>query len=172
MICSAVCLVRFKVESPAQSGRLRTLIQPGPASGVHVSMASGRLRLYLDSLSRVGLRDGVPELLRKEPLAALLPGDLSPPEEANEPGLALTQQRLDELLSWRSSSHTTLRRCHASCCLRTYCWSYVWNLSPVDLQLHCLTYLNSVQVSAQDGVAARRADRIRMNGVSSNSQQM
>ena len=29
MICSAVCLVRFMVESPAQSGRLRTLIHPG-----------------------------------------------------------------------------------------------------------------------------------------------
>jgi GDP-L-fucose synthase len=36
MICSAVCLVRFMVESPAQSGRLRTLIHPGPISGVHV----------------------------------------------------------------------------------------------------------------------------------------
>jgi len=36
MICSAVCLVRFRVESPAQSGRMRTLIHPGPISGVHV----------------------------------------------------------------------------------------------------------------------------------------
>jgi len=39
MICSAVCLVRFMVKSPAQSGRLRTLIHPGPVSGVHVSAA-------------------------------------------------------------------------------------------------------------------------------------
>jgi hypothetical protein len=37
MICSAVCLVRFMVESAAQSGRLRTLIQSGPVSGVHVN---------------------------------------------------------------------------------------------------------------------------------------
>jgi len=29
-------LVRFMVESPAQSGRLRTLIHPGPVSRVHV----------------------------------------------------------------------------------------------------------------------------------------
>ena len=38
MICSAVCLVRFMVKSPAQSGRLRTLIHPGPLSGVHVNI--------------------------------------------------------------------------------------------------------------------------------------
>jgi hypothetical protein len=38
MICSAVCLVRFMVESPAKSGRLRTLIHPGPISGVHVKI--------------------------------------------------------------------------------------------------------------------------------------
>jgi hypothetical protein len=31
-----VCLVRFMVESPAQSGRLKTLIHPGPVAGVHV----------------------------------------------------------------------------------------------------------------------------------------
>lgn len=37
MICSAVCLVRFMVKSPAQSGRLKTLIHPGPVSAVHVS---------------------------------------------------------------------------------------------------------------------------------------
>jgi hypothetical protein len=45
MICSAVCLVRFMVKSPAQSGRLRTLIHPGPVSGVHVTRASGRARV-------------------------------------------------------------------------------------------------------------------------------
>ena len=39
MICSAVCLVHFMVESPAQSGRMRTLIHPGPISGVHVNAA-------------------------------------------------------------------------------------------------------------------------------------
>ena len=46
MICSAVCLVRFMVESPAQSGRLRTLIHPGPNSRVHVMVTEhfeGRL---------------------------------------------------------------------------------------------------------------------------------
>jgi len=37
MICSAVCLVRFMVESPAQSGRMRALIHPGPIPGVHVT---------------------------------------------------------------------------------------------------------------------------------------
>ena len=37
MICSAECLVRFMVKSPAQSGRMRTLIQLGPIPGVHVS---------------------------------------------------------------------------------------------------------------------------------------
>lgn len=36
MICSVVCLVRFMVESPPQSGRLRTYIHPGPGPGVHV----------------------------------------------------------------------------------------------------------------------------------------
>ena len=35
MICSAVCLVRFMLVSPAQSGRLKTLIHPGPVSGGH-----------------------------------------------------------------------------------------------------------------------------------------
>jgi len=35
-----VCLVRFMVESPAQSGRMRTLIHPGPTSGVHVISVS------------------------------------------------------------------------------------------------------------------------------------
>ena len=39
MICSAVSLVRFMVESPAQSGRLRTLIHPGPVAGAHVTIA-------------------------------------------------------------------------------------------------------------------------------------
>ncbi|WP_216915691.1 MULTISPECIES: hypothetical protein, partial [unclassified Synechococcus] len=29
--------VRFMVESPAQSGRLKTLIHPGPVFGVHVT---------------------------------------------------------------------------------------------------------------------------------------
>ena len=37
MICYAVCLVRFMVESQAQSGRLKTLIHPGPVFRVHVS---------------------------------------------------------------------------------------------------------------------------------------
>jgi len=36
-----VCLVRFMVESPAQSGRMRTLIHPGPTSGVHVTLTAG-----------------------------------------------------------------------------------------------------------------------------------
>ncbi len=45
VICSAVCLVRFMVESPAQSGRLRTLIHPGPVAGVHVIL-NGHGRLY------------------------------------------------------------------------------------------------------------------------------
>lgn len=40
MIYSAVCLVRFMVKSPAQSGRLRTLIHPGSVSGVHVNGAN------------------------------------------------------------------------------------------------------------------------------------
>ncbi len=31
--------MRFMVESPAQSGRMRTLIHPGPVSGVHVTGA-------------------------------------------------------------------------------------------------------------------------------------
>ena len=33
MIRSAVCLVCFMVESPAQSGGMRSLIHPGPISG-------------------------------------------------------------------------------------------------------------------------------------------
>lgn len=41
MMCSAVCLGRFMVKSPAQSGRLRTLIHPGPVSGVHVTNTAG-----------------------------------------------------------------------------------------------------------------------------------
>lgn len=36
MICSAVCLVRFMVKSPARSVRLRTLIHPEPLSVVNV----------------------------------------------------------------------------------------------------------------------------------------
>jgi hypothetical protein len=38
MICSAVCLVRFMVRSPAQSGRMRTLIHPGSIARVHVKV--------------------------------------------------------------------------------------------------------------------------------------
>jgi hypothetical protein len=53
MICSAVCLVRFMVESPAQSGRLKTLIHPGPVAGLHVTGAEHAL------LKRQSLR-GVP----------------------------------------------------------------------------------------------------------------
>ncbi|MCP9943416.1 hypothetical protein KBY70_13565, partial [Cyanobium sp. ATX 6E8] len=52
MICSAVCLVRFMVKSPAQSGRLRTLIHPGPIAGVHVTAGFEKLAQHL-----------VPELL-------------------------------------------------------------------------------------------------------------
>jgi len=37
MICSAMCLVRFMVESPAQAGRIRTLMHPGPIARVHVT---------------------------------------------------------------------------------------------------------------------------------------
>ena len=33
---TGLCLVRLMVESPAQSGRMRTLIHTGPISGVHV----------------------------------------------------------------------------------------------------------------------------------------
>ena len=47
MICSAVCLVRFMVESPAQSGRLRTLIHPGPISGVHVMLITAALAVVV-----------------------------------------------------------------------------------------------------------------------------
>ena len=36
MICSAVWRIRFMVKSPAQSGRMRTLIHRGPNSGGHV----------------------------------------------------------------------------------------------------------------------------------------
>jgi len=38
MICSGVCLVRFMVKSPAPSGRMRTLIHPGPISGDRVTV--------------------------------------------------------------------------------------------------------------------------------------
>ena len=37
-ICSVVCLVRFMVEAPAQSGPLRALIHPGPVAWVHVRL--------------------------------------------------------------------------------------------------------------------------------------
>jgi hypothetical protein len=39
MICSGVCPVRLLVESPAQSGRLKTLLHPGLVSGVHVTVS-------------------------------------------------------------------------------------------------------------------------------------
>jgi hypothetical protein len=48
-----VCLVRFMVESPAQSGRLRTLIHPGPISGVHVkgiARTPAELGIHVDTL--------------------------------------------------------------------------------------------------------------------------
>ena len=46
LICSAVCLLRFMVESTAQSGRMWTLIHPGPVFGVHVICAAvSHLRL-------------------------------------------------------------------------------------------------------------------------------
>jgi len=35
MICLSVCLVRFMLEIPALSGRMRTLIHPGQVSGKH-----------------------------------------------------------------------------------------------------------------------------------------
>ena len=41
MICPGVCLVRFIVKSPAQSGRMRTLIHPGPILGDHVTYNEG-----------------------------------------------------------------------------------------------------------------------------------
>jgi len=44
MICSAVCLVRFMLRSPAQSGRLRTLIHPGLISGVHVRITTEEVK--------------------------------------------------------------------------------------------------------------------------------
>jgi hypothetical protein len=49
MICSGVWRVRFMVESPAQSGRMRTLIHLGPKFWGHVNqgidayIATGRL---------------------------------------------------------------------------------------------------------------------------------
>ena len=39
MIFSAVCLVRFMMESPAQPGRTRTLNNPGQISRVHVTIS-------------------------------------------------------------------------------------------------------------------------------------
>lgn len=36
MVCSAVCPVRFMVESLAQSDRMRTLVQPGSVSCIYV----------------------------------------------------------------------------------------------------------------------------------------
>ncbi len=36
MLCSAMCLLRFMVESRAQSGRMRTLINPGSIAWVQV----------------------------------------------------------------------------------------------------------------------------------------
>ena len=53
MICSDVCLVRFMVESPAQSGRLKTLIHPGPVSGVHVRILSSQAHGPTDALLRL-----------------------------------------------------------------------------------------------------------------------
>jgi hypothetical protein len=41
------------VESPAQSGRMRTLIHPGPIAGVHVSDS---LSVFLDSRVNSGRR--------------------------------------------------------------------------------------------------------------------
>lgn len=60
MICSAVCLVRFMVESPAQSGRRRTLIHPGPVSGVHVISSDNP---YSESLFRTVMHR--PDYLRR-----------------------------------------------------------------------------------------------------------
>ena len=37
MICSAVWRMRFMVKSTAQSGRMRTLVHPGPISRGHVN---------------------------------------------------------------------------------------------------------------------------------------
>jgi hypothetical protein len=47
MISTAVCLVRFMVKSPAQSGRLRTLIHPGPVSQIQVNPTRPRQRAQL-----------------------------------------------------------------------------------------------------------------------------
>jgi len=41
LICSAVYLVRLVMKFPAQPGRVRTLIQPGPALWTHVSVIEG-----------------------------------------------------------------------------------------------------------------------------------
>jgi len=54
MICSAVCLVRFMVESPAQSGRLKTLIHPGPIVGIHVSAFKCELQIFTDLPDLIG----------------------------------------------------------------------------------------------------------------------
>ncbi|WP_225323034.1 tyrosine-type recombinase/integrase [Synechococcus sp. RSCCF101] len=44
--------IRFIVSSTAQSGRLRTLIHPGPVSGVHVTLTDQQILELLDALPR------------------------------------------------------------------------------------------------------------------------
>lgn len=70
MICSAVCLVRFMLESPAQAGRTRPLIQPRLVSGVHVSRSGETSRRQL-LLGKVRCRQPEQILLPPE-LAVLL----------------------------------------------------------------------------------------------------
>ena len=53
MICSAVCLVRFMVESPAQCGRLKTLIHPGAVIRVQVTIAPAMRRQRLVAVGRM-----------------------------------------------------------------------------------------------------------------------
>jgi hypothetical protein len=47
-ICFAVCPVRFMVKFTAQSGRMKTLIHPGPIAGVHVKTKK-LLRILMQS---------------------------------------------------------------------------------------------------------------------------
>jgi len=62
MICSGVWRFRFMVESPAQSGRMRTLIHPGPIYGVHVTRTNGKAERHglrpTASTSRPSERNG------------------------------------------------------------------------------------------------------------------
>jgi len=53
-ICSAMCMVRFMPKSPVQSGRLRTLIQPGPTFGGQVTLNCGGESTYSSHAKKHG----------------------------------------------------------------------------------------------------------------------